>query len=308
MNRVLITGGAGFIGSHCVDLFLSRGWEVGVFDLKAKEEAVNVTHTLDSIMYIQGDIRVRTQLDAIMGDYTHVLHLAADVSVQHSIENPIETHNTNVTGTLNVLHSAQCHAVKHIVYASSAAVYGNTDIIPTPETIKCIPTSPYGLHKKINEEYAELFFKQFGLMSTGVRFFNVYGSRQDPSSPYSGVISIFHKCMKEGRPPTVYGDGTATRDFIHVYDVANACLSILESTDRKSAIYNIGTGIPISLNELIQELYRVLKVQLTPVYSEEREGDIMHSCSDSSLIMSELDFCITKTLTQGLEEMLENED
>lgn len=306
MKRVLITGGAGFIGSHCVDLFLSRGYEVGVFDIKTFEEAVNLHHAMDSIVYIEGDIRVRTQLDAVMGEYSHILHLAADVSVQNSIENPLPTHETNVTGTLNVFHSAAHHDIQRVVYASSAAVYGDTQTVPTHEDVALAPLSPYGLHKVINEEYANLFAGQYGLDSSGLRFFNVYGSRQDPTSPYSGVISIFHKCMQEGSCPTVYGDGQATRDFVHVHDVAQSCVSALELDKKGASVYNVGTGSVTSIKTLVQSLNQVLGTDIEPTFNNPREGDIVHSCAVVSRVQEDLDTVPKIELEEGLQELLEH--
>ena len=306
MKRVLITGGAGFIGSHCVDAFLARGYKVGVFDIKTKEEAVNLDNVFDSIEYLEGDIRKPEELDAVMGGYTHVLHLAADVSVQNSIENPIETHGTNVTGTLNVFHSAAHHDIARVVYASSAAVYGDTNIVPTHEEVVLAPLSPYGLHKVINEEYANLYASQYGLSSAGLRFFNVYGSRQDPTSPYSGVISIFHKCMQEGGCPTVYGDGEATRDFVHVHDVAQSCVSALELDREGASVYNVGTGNVTSIQTLVQSLNQVLGTEIEPTFTDPREGDIVHSCAVVARVQEDLAVTSKIELEEGLQELLKN--
>ena len=306
-KRILITGGAGFIGSHCVDLFLGNDFEVGVFDIKTPQEAENLAHCLDAVVYIEGDIRDVVQLNAVMGEFTHVLHLAAEVSVQRSIEYPLQTHETNVTGTLNVLQSASMHDVERVIYASSAAVYGDTQIVPTPEDAPLQPLSPYGVHKKMNEEYAELYAKQYGLLSTGLRFFNVYGSRQDPSSPYSGVISIFDKCMKEGVCPTIYGDGFATRDFIHVHDVARVCLAVIESEKELAPVYNIGTGIVVSIEELVQTLHKVHNVSHQPEYKSARIGDIVHSCALVERMNKDFGAQAELPIEKGLEELQKHE-
>jgi UDP-glucose 4-epimerase len=306
MKRILITGGAGFIGSHCVDLFLSQGYAVGVFDIKTSEEAVNLSHCMDSIVYIQGDIRELRQLDAVMGEYSHVLHLAADVSVQNSIERPLETHETNVTGTLNVLHCAATHDIVRVVYASSAAVYGDTQTVPTHEEVTLLPLSPYGLHKVFNEQYAQLYALQYGLQTTGLRFFNVYGSRQDPTSPYSGVISIFHNHMSKGERPYVYGDGQATRDFIHVSDVALACAAALGSSKAGASLYNVGTGTVVSIGMLIETLNQVLQSAQEPIFKDPRAGDIMHSCAVVIALQTDFDTQTPKELEVGLQELLQN--
>ncbi len=303
MKRVLITGGAGFIGSHCVDFFLSEGCEVGVFDIKSKKDAVNLSHAMNAITYIEGDIRELSQLDAVMGQYTHVLHLAADVSVPYSIEHPIETHETNVTGTLNVLHSAATHTIQRVVYASSAAVYGDTNIVSTHEEAPLMPLSPYGLHKVINEQYAQLFSTQYGLSSVGLRFFNVYGSRQDPHSPYSGVISIFHHKMKQGQSPVIFGDGNATRDFIHVSDVARFCLNALGLEKKGTPVYNIGTGTAVSITELFDTLQEVLGQEIEAIYECQREGDILHSCAEIARIQNDFKCTPSVRLLEGLKEL-----
>ena len=304
-KRILITGGAGFIGSHCVDLFLAHEYEVGVFDIKTKVEAINLSGSIDSILYTEGDIRERVQLDAIMGEYTHVLHLAANVSVPYSVSNPIDTHNTNVTGTLNVFESATTHGIQRVVYASSAAVYGNTQIVPTHEDVPVAPLSPYGLHKVMNEEYAQLYRKQYGLDTVGLRFFNVYGSRQDPFSPYSGVISIFNKQLQEGEVPQVFGDGSATRDFIHVHDVARACLSAIEVKGMLSSVYNIGTGSVVSIEELVHSLNYVLGTKIKPIFKDVRIGDIMHSCAAVERMKTGLAIGDMKNIEDGLKELCE---
>jgi len=279
MKKVLITGGAGFIGSHCADLFLAHGYQVGVFDLKTKEEAVNLTHVMDNITYVEGDVRNLAQLTQVLAGYEYVLHLAAIVSVQDSILDPIGTHATNVTGTLNVLQAAVDNDIEHVVYASSAAVYGDTQVVPTPEDAPLLPLSPYGLHKVYNEGYARLYNLQYNLTSTGLRFFNVYGSRQDPGSPYSGVISIFCKKMQEGERPFIYGDGNATRDFIHVSDVAQECLRALQTSECGACVRNVGTGQALTINSLIEHLNTILLTTIEPVFNQARLGDIVHSCA-----------------------------
>jgi len=306
MKRILITGGAGFIGSHCVDLFLANGYEVGVFDIKSVTEAVHLTHCMDAITYIEGDIRNHRQLDSAVTGYDHILHLAAIVSVQESIENPLESHDTNVTGTLNVFSAAVTHSVDSVVYASSAAVYGDTQTVPTPESTPLKPLSPYGLHKVVNEQYAELFATQYALPSTGFRFFNVYGSRQDPSSPYSGVISLFHKYMLEGKQPTVYGDGSATRDFIHVHDVAQMCVKAIENSKKGASVYNVGTGKATSIQTLIKDLNMTLDTNIEPIIADPREGDIVHSCAVVTAVQTDFSIQEPTEIEDGLQELMKS--
>ena len=219
--HVLVTGGAGFIGSHSVDRLLESGARVRVFDNFSSGRRENLTpHPLLEIMV--GDIRDRAAVADALAGITHVLHLAAQVSVATSMEAPLASADVNVGGFLNVLDAARAHRVQRMVYASSAAVYGVPARLPLHEEDPMLPLSPYGLEKSINDQYAALYREIYSQSSLGMRFFNVFGPRQDPSSPYSGVISLFVRRLREGQPLTVNGDGLQTRDFIFVGDVAAA--------------------------------------------------------------------------------------
>lgn len=305
-KSIIITGGAGFIGSHCADLFLASGFEVGVFDIKPQSEAVNLGHVLDRITYIEGDIRDFDQLSSAVSGYDYVLHLAAIVSVQESMHDPVLTHETNVTGTLNVFEAARKQGGKRVVYASSAAVYGDTTVVPTPEDTPQQPLSPYGLHKVINESYGSLYGAQFGLSNIGLRFFNVYGSRQDASSPYSGVISIFAKYMQAGKTPTIYGDGSATRDFVHVADVAAACRAAMEIETADTFVCNIGSEKTVAVREIVDTLNEILSTDIKPQHQEARPGDIQHSCGVCSVARERLSYRPSVSLEQGLREVIGN--
>jgi UDP-glucose 4-epimerase len=303
-SRYLVTGGAGFIGSHVVDALLSRGEEVSVVDIKTKEEATNLAHALDGINYVEGDIRDSVLMEKLCSNHTHVVHLAAVVSVPASINDPVETHDTNVNGTLTVFESARKGSVKRVIYASSAAVYGDTKTVPTPETETLKPLSPYGLHKVINEEYARLYTSTFGLPTVGLRFFNVFGERQDPSSPYSGVISIFGKCMREGKQPTIFGDGKQTRDFVYVGNIVHACLFALEGEGVPGDIYNVGTGMETSLEELVASMNRALGTDMGATRAAPREGDIARSCASIEKIQKDTRYSPDVSLEEGLMRLL----
>lgn len=303
-TKVLVTGGAGFIGSHCVDALLKQGHAVVVFDIKSWPEAEkNLGHVQDKITYIEGDIRDIASLKTAYVGVTHVLHLAAIVSVPLSVAEPIATHGTNVTGTLHVFELARQAGIARVVYASSAAVYGDTEVVPTPELTALRPTSPYGLHKCTNEQYAQIYNDAYGMRVMGLRFFNVYGSRQDPTSLYSGVISIFNDRLSLGQSIMVYGDGNQTRDFVHVHDVAAVCVASLLDPEQATGVCNVGTGNAVSLKELIITLEAVL--QCTAVVSHEsgRVGDIQHSCADVTKLRALLGQAPATSLEVGLQEL-----
>jgi UDP-glucose 4-epimerase len=305
-NKVLVTGGAGFIGSHCVDALLERGDDVTVFDIKSVSKARNLAHVQDQISYVEGDIRDRALIHEIIQSHTHILHLAAIVSVPESIKHPAETHDTNVTGTLNVFSAACDAGIKRVVYASSAAVYGDVQDIPTRETAAIEPISPYGMHKMINEQYGRLFFELYGLPTYGLRLFNVYGSRQDPSSPYSGVVTVFREKLVQNQPVIVYGDGTATRDFVHVYDVVKACMLALDTDVMISEIFNVGSGRQTTLNHLLETMELLMETTAQRDVKDMRPGDILHSCAHIEKIGSALGFTPTTDLKTGLEEVIKN--
>lgn len=291
-NQVLVTGGAGFISSHVVDQLLADSVQVTVLDRKTETEAENLRHVWDQITYVSGDIRDRELLRSLISADTAIIHLAAVVSVPESISDPLEAHDVNVNGTLHVFEAARHAGVSRVVYASSAAVYGNDVPVPTPETATLAPASPYGLHKKINEEYAWQYWQHYGLSSIGLRFFNVCGPRQDPSSPYSGVISIFNDRMQRGEPITIFGDGEQTRDFVFVKDVAALCVAALSLSTERAVVCNIGTAVPTSINAVYAALATLHAYQQTPAYMPARAGDIRHSCADTSF---------SKTLFRGYE-------
>jgi nucleoside-diphosphate-sugar epimerase len=236
---------------------LADGHQVTVYDIKSWNEAINLHHQHGAITYIQGDILDYELLKTSMSEHSHVLHLAAVVSVQETIENPLHSHAVNVTGTLNVFEAAKASNVTRVVYASSAAVYGKQDAVMMIEDFKCSPLSPYGLHKLMNDEYATLAATLHGQSILGLRYFNVYGSRQSADSPYSGVISIFAAKAAVEAPLVIYGDGSATRDFISVQDVAEANLLALASD--AVGYCNIASGIETSINTLIDTIESVIK-------------------------------------------------
>ncbi|GAB4164913.1 MAG: NAD-dependent epimerase/dehydratase family protein [Rhodocyclaceae bacterium] len=297
---VLVTGGAGFIGSHTVERLLAQGMHVRVLDDFSTGRLDNLPHH-PRLEILTGDIRDRALVEDAMHRATRVLHLAAQVSVAASVEAPLASASINVTGFLNVLEAARRHRVRRLVYASSAAVYGVPARLPIDEDAPTAPISPYGLEKEINDRYAALYRSLYGLPTLGLRYFNVYGPRQDPSSPYSGVISIFCRRLREARPLSVFGDGLQTRDFIYVGDVARANAAALEGD--LTGVCNVATGESISLRTLIKALSAVSGTRPLVSYREPRAGDIRESAADNRRLVTALKVSEFEPLGDGLSRL-----
>lgn len=278
MSRFLVTGGAGFIGSHLVDKLIADGQEVLVLDdfSDGKEDNINSEAKL-----IKGSVLDRKLLTKLFQNVDFCYHLAATASVQKSITNWIEVHTNNLTGTINIFNEA-AEAKVPVIYASSAAIYGAPKKTPISEDDPTNPSSPYGLDKLCCEKQAKLFGKIKGLKSIGLRFFNVYGPRQDPTSPYSGVISIFIDRIKQNKPIKIYGDGNQERDFIYIDDVITGLINAKEFVSINADIYNLCTGKAISINDLANILFKILGKKVEIEYLETREGDIYKSIGDPS--------------------------
>lgn len=298
--HVLVTGGAGFIGSHSVDRLLETGARVRVLDnfSSGKRENLNPHPGLE---VLEGDIRNRAVVEQAMDGISHVLHLAAQVSVAASVEDPLGSCAVNIGGFLNVLDSARRAGVGRFVYASSAAVYGMPARPRLLEEDPSLPISPYGLEKSVNDQYARLYREIYGLSCLGQRYFNVYGPRQDPSSPYSGVISIFARRLREKQPLTVNGDGLQTRDFIYVGDVAAANALALRSTE--GGVCNVATGRDVTLLQMLETLSKVAGVKPEVSFGPARAGDIRHSAADNRRLMADLGLDRFTTLETGLERL-----
>ncbi len=303
MKRVLITGGAGFIGSHTADLLLHKNIPVRVLDNLSSGFRHNLPEQHDLLEFIEGDIRDIEQVNACMESVSHCLHLAAQVSVVASLEDPEFSAQQNIIGFLNVLQAAKNHQIDRLVYASSAAIYGDPAVIPLPEEIEKTQLSPYGLEKQVNEQYAELYRTLYDTSSLGQRFFNVFGPRQDPKSPYAGVIALFVDRISEGKPLTVFGDGDQTRDFIYVGDVARANVAALQS--KVDGACNIATGSPTSLLELIRVLSGITGQQSEVTFDSPREGDIVHSLAVTEKMNQKLGITAETSLKQGLEKLID---
>lgn len=302
MQRVLITGGAGFIGSHSADLLLQQGIPVRVLDNLSSGFRHNLPEAHQLLEFVEGDICDKDTVNRCMQDVSHCLHLAAQVSVVASLEDPEFSAQQNIIGYLNILEAVKNHGVKRLVYASSAAIYGEPVVIPLPETAEKTQLSPYGLEKQVNELYAELYKTLYQVSSLGQRFFNVFGPRQDPKSPYAGVIALFVDRISESRPLTVFGDGHQTRDFIYVGDVARANIAALGSSVEGAC--NIATGSKTSLLDLISVLSDITGKQSDVSFDNAREGDIVHSLAIVQKMNNELGITAETPLKEGLQRLI----
>jgi len=302
MKKVLVTGGAGFIGSHTVDELLAKGYEVFVVDDLSTGQLKNLKNK--KIKFIKADITDKKKLDLIMKDIDFVIHLAAIASVSESIKDPIKTHKVNVTGTLNVFISALENNVKRVVYASSAAVYGNNKKVPLSEDEILNPVSPYGLHKSLKEKYANLLNKNKQTEFIGLRYFNVYGPRQSLTGGYPAVIPNFCINILEGETLIIFGDGKQYRDFVYVKDVAKINILCLEKSKIKKKVFNVGTGKKIDLNKLILTIEKETGIKAKIKKEQEREGDIKKSLANISKLFKEFKPTLTD-FSKGIAETLE---
>ena len=306
MAVYLITGGAGFIGSHITEVLLEDGdHEIRIFDNLSTGHLKNLEHIANQITFIEGDIRDTSALATAMQGVDYVCHQAALVLVVESVNDPRKNHDINLTGTLNVLEAAQQANVKRVVLASSASIYGNDPTLPKTENMRPQPESPYGASKIGKEYYAHVFSTLYNLPVVALRYFNVYGPRQDPSSPYSGAISIFADRVLNKQNITIFGDGQQSRDFIFVKDVAKANLLAMHHANIQGGeVFNVATGKSVTLLDLLNTLQSIAGTNITPSFEPERPGDIRHSAADIAHIQSTLNFQPNHTLSSGLKELL----
>jgi UDP-glucose 4-epimerase len=304
--RVLVTGGAGFIGSHTVDRLLAEDLDVIVLDSLRSGSLENISHHFGEkgFRFVRGDVRDAHVVEDLVSRVDYVVHLAALVSVPESLRDPVLTHDINVNGTLNLLKASVDYGVERFVYASSCAIYGNAEKLPIKEDCPAKPVSPYGISKLTAENYVRKYFEDFGLETVCLRYFNVYGPRQ-AHSDYSGVITQFIKRVKEDLPLVIFGDGEQTRDFVYVEDVAEANLLTLKCKNIAGEVFNIGTGVATSINQLANMLLEIAnKRDLKIVHGEAREGDVRHSVADISKASKKLGFTPKITLKNGLKRLL----
>jgi len=304
MTRVVVTGGAGFIGSNLVTALVEQGFEVYVLDNLATGKEHNLAHLRDRITLVKGCVE---DLDAclnIMQDCRYVWHLAALGSVPRSIADPLSSNLANVTGTLSVLWAAQKRGVERVVFASSSSVYGRQAILPQQTDHKANPSSPYAVTKLAGESYMRVFWECFGLQTVCLRYFNVYGPRQDPESAYAAVIPSFISNLLHGRPAHIDGDGEQSRDFTFVEDCVQATVKAMTAPLAVGRVYNVACSNQTTVNELYRTLCALLQVDIAPVYSDARSGDVRHSRADITRTIADLGYRPQFSLASGLAKSL----
>ncbi len=301
MAQYLVTGGAGFIGSHLTEELVRRGHRVRVVDSLITGKRENLAH-LPQVEFLEGDLADIEVAHRAVAGVDYVLHQAAIPSVPRSVQDPITSNRANIDAALNVLVAARDAGVKRVVYAGSSSAYGNTPTLPKVETMPTAPLSPYALQKLVAEQYCQMFTQLYGLETVTTRYFNVFGPRQDPSSPYSGVISLFISALCEGRSPTIYGDGEQTRDFTYVANVVDGVLRACEATGASGEVINVATAGRISLNHLFGVVRDLVGASVKPTYAEPRAGDVRDSQADITKARTLLGYAPHVSLEEGLEK------
>jgi nucleoside-diphosphate-sugar epimerase len=305
-DRILVTGGAGFIGSHIVEYLLNQARYVRVLDNFSTGKMENLTHLLNNngLEIIKGDIRDFDILMTAMKGVKWVFHQAALVSVPLSIKQPQISFDNNTLGTFNIFEAARRNnSIARIVFASSAATYGDSKLLPLHENLPCIFLSPYALEKLYAEQLAALYYRLYEVSSVALRYFNVYGPRQDPKSQYSGAISKFIDNLMNGKEINIYGDGEQTRDFVYVNDVVRANVYAMKIAKKGAHIFNVATGRSVTINQLVNLLQKILNTHIEPKHQKPREGDIYHSQADVTKLYEQLGWCSKWNLEQGLTEL-----
>ena len=301
----LITGGAGFIGSNLAEALVNQGATVKILDNFTTGRKENIAHLTDKVEVINGDVRYLNTLLEVTKGVDYILHQAALPSVPRSIQTPLESNDVNLNGTLNVLSAAKENGVKRVVYAASSSAYGDTPTLPKVETMKPNPLSPYAVNKLAAEQYCSVFYKVYGLETVALRYFNIFGPRQDPNSYYSAVIPKFIKAYFKGESPVIYGDGSQSRDFTYIENVIDANLKACKAPDAPGHVFNIACGERITLNELAEELRKIIGSDVQPVHGDPRPGDIKHSLADISAAQKLLGYQVKVRVHEGLKRTVE---
>ena len=302
IKKALITGGAGFIGSHIAETLVQQGCDITVLDNLASGHLENLESIKDDITFVRGDIQDEKVLAEVAEGCDAVFHQAAVVSVTKTVTEPVSSTAVNDLGTLKVLEAARRNNVQRVILASSSAVYGDDPQLPKIESMTPHPLSPYAVQKLTNEYYAFLYHRLYDLETVCLRYFNVYGPRQDPSSPYSGVISIFMARATSGSAPIIYGNGHQTRDFVFVKDVVQANILAASSEAAAGQVFNVGTSDSIEINTLWYKIARLAQCALEPEYADARPGDIVHSLAGIQKARERLGFRPSKSFDEGLAQ------
>jgi nucleoside-diphosphate-sugar epimerase len=304
MAIYLVTGGAGFIGSHLAEELARRGERVRVVDSLITGKRENLAH-IRGVEFVEGDLAELETARRAVEDADFVLHQAAIPSVPRSVQDPLTSHRANIDATVNLLIAARDARVKRVVYAGSSSAYGDTPTLPKAETMSTAPLSPYALQKLVGEQYCQMFTRLYGLETVTIRYFNVFGPRQDPSSPYSGVISLFISALCEGRQPVIYGDGEQTRDFTYVANVVDGVLRACLAPGVSGDVINVATGGQVSINQLFRSVRDLVGGRVDPVYSPARAGDVRHSQADIEKARRLLDYEPHVPFEEGLIRTVE---
>ena len=300
MALYLVTGGAGFIGSHIVEELVRRGESVRILDNLSTGSKANLSSVMEKVDFHDGDICDPEMLREVFKGVDYVIHLAALSSVVRSIEDPVATTQVNMIGTVQVLLASREAHVKRVVMAATGAAYGDNPVLPRVETQMPDPLSPYALVKLAGEYYGKIFHRLFGLEFVALRFFNVFGPRQNPKSPYTGVMSKFITAYLSGKIPTIFGDGEQSRDFVYVANIVNGTLLACEKPGVAGKVINIGTGVGTTLNQTIKLLNHILGVEVKPQHGPPRLGDVQHSTADISLARAVLGYEPLISFEEGL--------
>jgi UDP-N-acetylglucosamine/UDP-N-acetyl-alpha-D-glucosaminouronate 4-epimerase len=306
MAVYVVTGGGGFIGSHIVEnLVRQRNTVVKVIDDFSTGKRENVEAFKNDVEIIEADIADTKNLAQFLKGADYVIHQAAIPSVPKSILDPLKSHNANVNGTLNLLLACRDAGVKRVVYASSSSLYGDSPTLPKREGMMPNPLSPYGAQKLFAEMYCEVFTKAYGLETVSLRYFNVFGPRQDSTSQYSGVLALFIPAVLQGRRPTIYGDGLQSRDFTYVQNVVEANLLACKVPGVGGQVFNVACGDRITVNSMLHQINKIVGVDISPVYAEPRSGDIKHSQADITRAREHLGYEPKVSFEEGLRATVE---
>ncbi len=304
MSLYLVTGGAGFIGSHLAEELVRRGHRVRVLDNLSTGKRRNLEH-VPGIELIEGDLADLDACARAVQEVDYVLHQGAIPSVPRSVSDPIGSNRSNIDGSLNILVAARDAGVRRLVYAGSSSAYGDTPTLPKREEMPTRPLSPYALQKLVAEQYCQMFTALYGLETVTIRYFNVFGPRQDPGSPYSGVISLFSTALLEGRRPTIYGDGEQTRDFTYIENVVEANLLAATAPRTAGEVINVACGGHVTVNEIIRDINKLLGKDIQPSYVPARNGDIRHSWADIHLAEKVIGYRPQVTFAEGLRRAID---